>query len=243
MKSLRDLLEILKKYEIIFASAIVVIAVILSSFSLLIPNFQKVNKILWQENNLKTRFSNLQKKEARLTTIEENYYKKAYSRLLTVLPMSKDYVSLFTTFDQLQTKSGVVIANTSFQLGVVSTTSAILQKAARNGAYIIPMTVDIYGSIEQAKIFIKSLMSLEGRLISLDEINWTYESDDFIKATLKGNAFFYPQPPIIPDVDLPLTEYSSRSAQILSKLDQIQPDESQIEEIDRVSLGKKSLFE
>lgn len=243
MKTLRDLLEILKKYEIIFASAIVVITVILLSFTLLIPNIQKVNKILWQEKNLKTKFSNLQKKEAKLSTIEENQYKKAYNRSLTALPTSKDYVSLFTTFDQLQTKSGVVIANTSFQLGVVSTSSAILQKAERNGAYTIPMTVDIHGSIEQAKIFIESLMSLAGRLISLDEISWTYVSSDFIKATLKGNAFFYPHPPIIPDVDSPLAEFSSRSAQILSKLDQIQPVESQIEEIDKVSLGKKSLFE
>ncbi|MBI3955524.1 hypothetical protein HY338_03700, partial [Candidatus Gottesmanbacteria bacterium] len=109
----------IKKYEIIGVSSLVVLVVIALSYSFLLPNFRKAREIYSKQRELRTRLTILRKKAELLSSIDGKVYQDNINKLTSILPGSKDYVSLFNTFDNMQLKSGVTILRTDLQLGTI----------------------------------------------------------------------------------------------------------------------------
>lgn len=240
--TIKEVFSFIKKYETVISSVAIILFVIFLSIQLLMPNIQKINEILNQREELKQKLSKLQKKEKILSSLDQQYYKENFPKLSLSLPETKDFVLLFTTFDQLQTKTGVSILRTDFQLGTLSTNSATFKLGKTMDIYKIPLNLKIAGGIDQIIQFLDSLSDFSGRLITLDSIRLEINDDGNIIAMLDGNAYFYPLPSAIGSIDSPLPEMSQSQADIMglvSRISLVIPQEAKAENI---PVGVQNLF-
>jgi len=118
----------LRKYEILIASTLVIITVIILTYIFLIPNIYKATKMSNDQKSLRIRISSLKKKDNNLSSIDFTKYSNALPKVYKVLPLTKDYVSFFLRFDELQSNTGITLDSTTFQLGVISSESATINK-------------------------------------------------------------------------------------------------------------------
>lgn len=234
-------LYLLKKYEILGVSVLAIAAIFALSYYYLLPNFRKAQEIYSQQKLLRTRLTILRKKDELLSTIDANVYKDNINKLATILPGSKDYVSLFNTLDNLQSKSGVTILKTDLQLGTISTVSSKLKKDIASPAFLMSVNLAIIGDLEQINLFINSLTDMTGRIILINKISWGDNEDGLYTVSLEGNSYFYPLPSKIGGVDAPLVDTDEKQQEIL---DQIASMPLQIEGENNISipLGKPNLF-
>ncbi len=230
-----------KRYEILAVSGLAILAILALSYYYLLPNFRKAQEIYSQQKLLRTRLTILRKKDELLSTIDGNVYKDNINKLATILPGSKDYVSLFNTLDNLQSKSGVTILKSDLQLGTVSTLSSKLKKDTVSPAFLMSVNLAIIGDLEQINKFINSLTDLSGRILMINKISWGDSEDGLYTVSLEGNSYFYPLPSKIGGVDSPLVQTDEKQQKIL---DQIATMPLQIEDDTNISvpLGKQNLF-
>lgn len=234
-------LYFLKRYELLAVSSLAILAILALSYFFLLPNFRKAQEIYSQQKLLRTRLTILRKKDELLSTIDGNVYKDNINKLTNILPGSKDYVSLFNTLDNLQSKSGATILKTDLQLGTISTVSSKLKKDTASPAFLISVNLAIIGDLEQINKFINSLTDLTGRILMINKISWGDSEDGLYTVSLEGNSYFYPLPSKIGGVDSPLSEPDEKQQKIL---DQIAAMPLQIEDDNNISvpLGKQNLF-
>lgn len=232
----------IKKYEIIISSVLVIIFVVILSVVMLIPNFQKANQLHKNHKDLKSTYSRLEQKDATLSSLDEQYFRDTFPKINNVLPSSKDYYLLFETFDNLQSKTGISISRTDFQLGIVSTNSALLNKPTEWGAYEMPISFEVTGTIEQLRMFMLALTDLSGRLITLENAQIDVRAGGSVRAVLNGQTYFYPLPKTIGKVDSPLPELSKESADILTLIDKQQTVIAGGDEQEAIPVGRKNLF-
>lgn len=237
-----DYISYFRRYEFLIASAVVILVVFLLSFVLLLPNFNRANTIFRQQADLKQRLDNLKKKDSALVSVDYQYYKDNFGKVSLVLPESKDYVSLFSTFDALEQKFGVSVVRTDFQLGVVSTNSAKLSKAPNSAAFLLPINIEVMGKLPQLLNFIKALSDFSGRFMTLSAAQWTQKGENILLLTLSGKAYFYPLPTTLGSIDTPLPKIDKQTEEILTKIAQIQLS-SDAQDLDKVAVGKKDLFQ
>ena len=138
----------IRLYEKLIASALLLAAILVATVTFLIPNILKVQEIVSEKEQLNERYTVLKRKDAQLTGIDAQMYTGFLTRMKRIVPESKDFVSLFTTFDSLEKKTNVIIAQTDFQFGVVSTNSAQLIKSSLVGAYVVPFRTAVSASVE-----------------------------------------------------------------------------------------------
>lgn len=240
--TIKEVFSFIKKYETVISSVAIILFIIILTIQLLLPNMQKVNEIYNQRDELKLKLAKLQKKEKILSSLDQQYYKENFSKLSLSLPETKDFVLLFTTFDQLQTKTGVSILRTDFQLGTLSTDSAIFKQGKPTDTYKIPLNLKIAGNIEQIIQFLDSLSDFSGRLITINNIRLEIKNDEDIIAMLDGSAFFYPIPRAIGSIDSSLPEMNQNQADIMaliSRINLVIPQEAKAENI---PVGIQNLF-
>lgn len=231
-----------KKYEIVGVSAFVILVILGLSISFLLPNFRKAQEIYSQQRVLRTRLTILRKKDELLSSIDGKVYQDNINKLTSILPGSKDYVSLFNTLDNMQVKSGVTILKTDLQLGSISTASGNLKKDKSSSAFLIPVKIDIIGDFDQINAFINSLADLSGRLMTMNKISWGTNEEGLYTVSLEGNSYFYPLPSKIGGVDSPLAETKDRDQKILDKVASI-PFQIEEENNSFLPMGKQNLFD
>lgn len=232
---------LIKNNEIVIASVIGLLFVAILTFMLLIPNFNQSNSLNKSHRDFINKFEILTNKNSILGKIDKAYYMDVYPKLTRILPDAKDYVSLFSTFDSLQSKTGVAILRTDFQLGIVSTESGQLTKDPDSPAYTVPMVFEVLGGLEQIKEFIGELNSYTGRLITVDNIRLEMQPDETIKAIFTGKAYFYPLPKSIGDVYVPLPTLNQSQVLTLENINESQPQIAS-SETDEVPIGVNDLF-
>lgn len=239
MNKVSGLLVVIRHYEIIVASVVILLVIFLLSLFYLIPNFSRAQQIFSQQKGLKKNIEILKQKDTALSSLDYEQYKDIFLKLNQVLPESKDYVSLFSSFDDLEKKTGVTIVRTDFQFGVISTTSAKLTKAPGSSAYMVPVLIEVAGTISSIQKFIDSLNSLSGRLITLNDAQWNIKQNN-IRISFNGKAYFYPQPLTIGSLDTPLPKLSKDQEELIKKVALVKLAK---EEIEPVNVGKKNLFQ
>lgn len=233
----------LKKYDLILASILVILAVVILSAIYLYPNFAKAQEIYSQEKSLRSKLTTLRKKLDLLTSLDQNLYEKNIGKLNRIMPVSKDYVSLFDTLDSLQNQSGVTVTSTVLQLGDISTASAKLKKTTTSMAYDVPITIEVIGSLEKLQNFIKDLKNLSGRIITLKEITWGRSVNETLQVSLKGYAYFYPIAGTIGSIDTPLNEVDREKGDLLDKVNEVSLEGEALADDFPVESGKVNLFE
>jgi Tfp pilus assembly protein PilO len=242
MKLNLEILSKLRKYEIIVASGLVIVVVIILIFTALLPNFNRAQKIYREQQNLTLKLDNLRKKDRTLSSIDYQYYKENFPKIGYVLPESKDYVSLFTTFDNLEKDGGVSVVKTDFQMGIVSTDSARTQKNTSSGAYFIPVSIDLIGNITSLSKFIKALSDYSGRFLTVENFSFVNKDFDTLLLTLNTRAYFYILPTTIGSIDSPITKISQNQEKILEKIGKIERA-TQEDTLNEKEIGKKDLFQ
>lgn len=242
MKKKDQILTYIKYYEITIAAGIVIVVVIFLSFQFLIPSLIHAKFIYQQKKFLQTKLQVVRQKDSTLSNLDSDAYKNALSQLGKILPETRDYVSFFTTFDELEKKHAVSISKTDFQLGLLSTQSGRLVKSPNSPAYVIPITMQVIGTTESLPAFFADLYSLEGRLITIDSIHWGIPTDTGeLKADITGKAYYYPLPALLGNIDTPLVKLSKNQEDLLNQVISVKPaDESQ--DFSNVEVGIKSLF-
>ena len=234
-------LPVLQKYEIILAGSVLFLVSIILSWAFLLPNISKARLIFGQQSQLRTRLDKLKAKDKLMSSLDYQYYQENLPRINQVLPLSKDYVSLFTTFDQLQAKTGILIAKTNFQLGMISTSSASIVKTSGT-TVIMPITLEVVGGQMQLDEFMKSLSDYSGRILTVDNIQLGITEDRLIKAKLSGNAYFYPPPATLGSIESPLPMVDNAKEDILKKIADYPLPVSREDEGKTIPVGKKDLF-
>lgn len=238
-----NILSIIRKYEFLLTSTAVLFIIIFLTFNLLIPNIIKAGEIHKNGQILKSKFSILEEKAKILAGIDEKSMRENFFKLNFVLPISKDYVLLFATLDQLQQKSGVSITRTDFELGNVSTSSAKFKKNPKEDSFVTPISVEIVGTIEQIKEFINQLSSLSGRLILIDNIKLTLMDFGLIKASMNGNTYFNPLPKSLGAVEAKIPDFNQNYQELFNQILENQyPLEVLEEDKDNIPVGKNNLF-
>ena len=236
-----DLLTTLKKYELLIASGTVLLFVFLLSAIFLLPNFQRAQEIFSKEAQLRTKLSLLTKKDKLLTSLNQEFYTKTFPKIVQVLPQSRDYFSLFSRFDALQSQTGVSIVRTDFQLGIVSTSSSQRQEAGGQQAIPVAMNFEVMGTPAQIQKFLDALTDLTGRFMSVEDFQITFREDSLLQANFNGRAYFSILPGTIGRVDSPLPVLDKEKETLMAKIAQNQLVITE-EEAVTGSIGKKDLF-
>lgn len=242
MKKSINYKKYIKRFEIIIISGTILFSVICLTAFMLIPNFKKAKLIYDDQFRLKKRLENLKKKDNELSALDMQYYSSNFPKIDLVLPQTKDYVSLFSTFDNLEQKNNVKISRTDLQFGVVSTSSGRLVRDPVSSAYIIPIGVDISGEVSAVKNFMKSLSDYSGRLMLIEDIRWR-KTDDITVLSMTGKAYYFPLATTLGNLDAPLTKISSNQDKIMTKIAELELAQDESAEFDKANIGKKDLFQ
>lgn len=242
MKKDLSLAALVRNNEIIIASGLIILVVIILTLYFLLPNYFKANQIFSQTGQLRSKLSVLNKKDELLGKIDANFYKDTFPKVRQILPNEKDFVSLFYTFDTLQFKAGVTISRTEFQFGVISTSSGTLAKASGTAAFTIPMTIEVSGEKGQIKKFLDSLTDLSGRMITVENVQWNFKTENEVSVLINGLAYYYPLSGTIGSIDTSLPELNSQQTDIQKAIaENVVLVKDDVEEAN-IKTGKKDLF-
>ncbi|OGG03349.1 hypothetical protein A2W14_01780 [Candidatus Gottesmanbacteria bacterium RBG_16_37_8] len=238
-----NFLKIIKHYEIPLTCLVVLIFIGFLIVKSLIPNIFKAGELKRNGEMLQQKLTILQNKSNVLNSVDERLLKDNFIKLNYIVPDNKDYVLLFTTLDTLQQKLGVSITRTDFQLGVISTSSALLKKSDALESFSVPINLEIIGTIDQLQNFIIELSNLSGRLITTDNIKIEVMDYGLVKANITGNTYFNPLPKEIGAVDSAIPEFNQNYQEIFKKILENQYPIGIIEETKQeVPVGKNNLF-
>lgn len=243
MNYMLNIFKLIRQYEIVIASNLVIIVVLILANSFIAPNMKKAAQISRQENVLKKQLAFLKEKHAALSKLDKNSYQNNFSKMNVILPDTKDYVSLFNTFDKLETQNQVSITRTGFQLGIVSTSSAKLTKAVNSSAYVLPLNISVVGNLPSIQNFLISLKDLSGRLITLEKLDFVFNINGNLELNASGQAYFYPFAGTIGGIASPLPKISGRTAELLGKINSLPELSPDMDANINVNLGKKDLFQ
>src|SRR3989338_5213046 len=149
--------KLIKKYEILITGGIIILFIGFLTYKLLIPNIFKAREIIENGKILRHKMVILQNKKKILISVDERLLRNNFIKLNYVVPDNKDYVLLFTTLDHLQERLGISITRTDFQLGVISTSSALLKKTKQMDNFTVPINLEVMGTIDQLQNFLIEL--------------------------------------------------------------------------------------
>lgn len=242
MKYIQPFLIILRKFEIIIAGVVIFLVVIGLTILFLLPNFAKAQMILSQQRQLEKKLTALKTKDKILSSFDYQYYKENLPKINQVLPFSKDYVSLFNTFDALQAKTGALILRTELPLGVVSTSSAQIAGKTGTTTIALPITLEVNGNVSQLQSFMEALTDLTGRILTIDEVQLNFKESDLLQAILSGKVYFYQPPSSIGGISSPLPVFNNTLDEFLKKIAANQLPLSIGEETKDITIGKRNLF-
>lgn len=236
--------EYIKEYEISIASAMVILLVIILTLSLLVPNINRANQIYSQGQEFNKKLDILTHKYNILTSLDYQLYKDNFLKLNQVLPESKDYVSLITTFDTLENQSGAKILQSDFQLGVFSANPAKSGQTAGSLAVPVPLNLEVSGNLASIKKIQDTIANFDGRFMVFDDMAASTKPNGVLDVTFTGRAFYYPLPATLGAIDTPLPLVEKPQEVILKAISALSsPPSPESTGMDKSSLGKINLFE
>lgn len=237
------LLPLIKTYEMFLACIVLLIGLLVATVFFLFPNVQKVREILSEKQQLDERYTVLRRKDSQLSGMNERTYTEFLLRMERVVPQSKDFVSLFSTFDALEQKTNVTISQTEFQFGVVSTDSAQLIKSSLAGAYVVPFRAIVNAPVEQISVFLDSLSDLSGRYLTVEDVQWAFMTDTSVKMNLSGQAYFLPVSGKIGAVDSSVPALTVAQQELFDTILAMELPQAATASGDPIDIGKPNLFE
>jgi Tfp pilus assembly protein PilO len=239
---LNNILIIIKRYEIILISSIVIFTLLILTFTIALPNYLKSQEIYTNSKALEKQLSILKEKDKILSSIDETTYKENLNKLTKIITQTQDYISLFSRLDNLQANSGVIILKSDFELGVIATSTAMKKSIPEGVLAELPLSVHIQGTNDSILTFFQDINNFSGRLFAINDISWNKPLDsEGYNVVLNMNAYYYQLPTINLNMSASLPKLTQEEELILSKIkENIQLNQAEIEE--NINSGKKNLF-
>src|SRR3989338_8595245 len=138
---LKNIKEFAIRYKGAFMSLLVMVVVILLIVGFLTPNINSIQESMANMNAQGEKIIDLKKKATFLSQTNKAKEAENLKKITTVLPEEKDVFTIFTGIDGLQNESGVLVTESDFKVGVISTESAV--QAAGASKKKKDMAVDI----------------------------------------------------------------------------------------------------
>lgn len=237
------IINIIRKYEVIFASGVVLLAVTGASFIFLWPSFNRAKLIFEQKSQLQKQLDKLKQKNNALSDLDSKYYQGILTNFYRILPDGKDYISLFETLDGLETKTKVRTLKTDFPLGFLSGEVSMQKKSQGESVYILPIAIDIRGDFSSLQKYLEALNDLSGRIIVVDSVSMKIQPTGIYTLSIAGNTYVVPAPGTIGSLDSSIPKINKSQQELLDKIAKIKIDTYQTAAGQQVPVGKKNLFD
>lgn len=238
-----QIIILIRRYEIIIASLMVLLSLTAASYLFLIPNFNRAKIIFGQKSQLQKRLDKLKQKENALSDLDIKYYQGVLTKFYRILPDGKDYISLFETLDSLEKKANVKVTGSTFPLGSLSGGTAQLKKSVAGSVYIFPVSMAIQGDFPSILTCLDTLDDLSGRIITVDSVSIQKDKANVYKFSLTGNTFVALPPSTIGSVESPIPKINNNQQALMDKIAKIKMDTPELTGQEKVPIGKKNLFD
>ena len=238
---INDLIFKLRDYQSFFISSLIAVILIWLGQNYLIPNVGKINEMLSSQNELAEKEKLLNKKLDILTNLDEAQELILLRKINGVIPEDKDIFSVFWGLDKQQADAGVVITQSDFTAGVVSTGSAS-HPVVDNKAYkSLDISFAALSNKSNLLTLLSNLESFKTRLFMPHDIKVSFSSADALEASFVLTTYYLPFPSQLGNTDAPLPELPGVLARIKDKINQnaALPSESE----PTFDKGKSNLFE
>ena len=239
---INDLLSKLREYQSFFISSVIAVVLFWLFQNYLIPNGTKIGEMLTMQNDLIAKEKILTKKLEDLGGLDEVEELLLLRKVNAVIPQEKDIFSIFSGLDTQQADAGVVVTQSDFTAGVVSTGSAAIVPAADNKPY---KSLDVsFAAIANKENFLTLLNNLESfktRLFIPHDVKISFVSPDTLDTSFILTTYYLPFPPQLGTLETPLPQLSGQLARIKDKINQNATAISDAEPI--FEKGKSNLFQ
>lgn len=245
MKRNRLGLPLFIKYEVVFASALIICFVILLTVFLLIPNLLKMDSIIKEKDALSGSLLQLRNKEKILSEVSVDTYKTTYTKTLSVLPPVSDYVSILRTLSMLEEKTGVVVKTTDFKASISSVNPAAINKvtqSASSSGTPVWISLGVGGTFSQLKEFLAALNKMDGRLLTIYQADYVKNGQDSDELKIIASTYYYAVKTELGSVDSSLPVFDEKKKTMLSTIDSSFSAPAENEAVSTQS-GKTDLFE
>ncbi len=190
-----SLLNTIQDYKLYILSVTICIVVIILTSLFLIPNIQKIQDVIVKQKDSEDTRKRLEVKNNTLSSISKDEELELLKKLIFVLPEEKDVFSIFSGLDTLEKSSGLLVTNSGFKIGVVSTGSAQIQNVDPKIKYqSIDITYEVFGSKPQILGLLQALTSFKTRLFTAKNLNVAYQDQDHVSASFVLSAYYLPFP-------------------------------------------------
>lgn len=240
--SLKDIIKPLKNFSNLVISGVIVIVIFILTTNFLIPNIDNIKTVLEDQKTADKKISVLQQKFNILSDLNKDEELNNLKKITTILPEEKDVFSIFGGLDDLQTNSNVVITNSNFRIGVVSTGSAAIKINPPPKTKYLPIDInlEILGNSDQIISFLRNLTSFKTRLFTAKNVDISSAGKDHYSAAFVLSTYYQPFPAQLGEIDTPLPVLNPEETKIKSLILQ----NAQLPSEEGVSLpsGKTNLF-
>lgn len=239
--STRSAIAILKLYQSIILPGFILIVVIWLTTRYLLPNIDKIQALIEEQKGQEQKLTQLTGKLSTLSGANKDEELDTLKKIVAVIPEEKDAFSIFDGLDTIEKDSGVVVLNSDFRVGIVSTESAQVLVRQKAKYPSIDINFDLIGSSDQVISFLKELDEFRTRLFGTKEIAITVNSDKTMTGTFVLSAYYLPFPETLGNPDSPLPQVSARQQEIKTKIAEVSVPKGP-EDNDAI-IGKPNLFQ
>ncbi len=216
-----ELLLKLKEYQSFFIASLIFVVLVYLLSNFLLPNGVKIIQMLSEQNQLSDKEKMLSKKLEELSNIDEVEELVTLRKINIIIPEEKDIFSIFSGLDTQGADSGVVIEQSDFTAGVVSSGSANRQTSADNKPYKgVDVTLTTLSNKESFLKLLSNLSNFKTRFFTAHNFTIKFSSLDGLEASFILTTYYSPFPNILGTLETALPQLSGRLARIKEKIEQ-----------------------
>lgn len=181
-------------------------------FQIIMPQFQEWFSIRDEVIATRAQIEILQGNAAFMSGLNKNMLESNRKLAIRALPVEKDFGEIINAVVTSAAKSGVSIDDFSFNLGLISTTSAELKKDTVENDPKTRLSLSLKGDIDKVKNFITEI----GEKVPISEVEYVDANSGSIYVSLIFHSKLYKQPSIFEDE--PIRPLTSENNSLFSKL-------------------------
>lgn len=198
--------EIYLKYKLIFLPVSVGIASIVILAFVVVPQFMSYLKMRGEIGDIKKHTTALEAKAIELDSINEEDTKHKLQIVLTVLPTDQDVPSAAAMLQDLVTKSGLILQNTSYSGS---------GKASGKGSFQLSITVS--GQVTLVKRFLDNLKDAP-QVFQVESLTTTFHPGGTVEAQMPISVFYEAVPGSVSNLDQPIAKLNDKEEQLVADL-------------------------
>ncbi len=216
--------KLLKTYQHVIISIVLLIFCVVATFAALIPALQKMQEVYAEMQDLSSQTETLEKKLDTLTSLDEVTLRNQLTNVLSAVPGDRSFPTLFETIEGVAAQTGVGIMDVSIKAGSTLATPAaskVSEAEKKIGTRTIPFSVTINGTMPAVEQFI-TLVSGVRRLLRVRTFSIAFpEEARPLTVMVEMDAFYEPLPTSLGAVRAVLPTLTPEDEAVIAKLSQL----------------------